>query len=86
MEHNVHEEDTALQLRALRRLSEDKLDAITHKKEHIHKVTCLYNTLDLLAEIRRRNRKRHYTNSLETQQTPSKKPKLDRAGQEENNV
>ena len=49
--HNVHEADFALQLKALRRLSEDKLDAIKYKKEHLLKVICLYNTLDLLAEI-----------------------------------
>ena len=88
MEHNrnVHEEDFALQLKALRRLSEDKLDAIKYKKEHLLKVICLYNTLDLLAEIRRRNRKRRHTNSLETQQLPPKRPRLDRAAQQENDV
>ena len=88
MEHNrnVHEEDFALQLKALRRLSEDKLDAIKYMKEHLLKVICLYNTLDLLAEIRRRNRKRRHSNSLGTQQIPSKRPRLDRAEQQENDV
>ena len=84
--HNVHEADFALQLKALRRLSEDKLDAIKYKKEHLLKVICLYNTLDLLAEIRRRNRKRRHTNSLETQQLPPKRPRLDHAAQQENDV
>lgn len=79
MDHNrnVQEEDFALQINALTRLSEDKLDAIKYKKEHLHKATCLYNTLDLLDEIRRRNKKRRHTNSMETQQIPPKKPRLD---------
>ena len=83
---NDHEvTESALQLKALRMLSEDKIQAIEHKEKHLNKVVCIYNTIDLLTAIERGMRKRRHTDSMARQQHEDlpKRPRLDGAATEE---
>ena len=82
-EHEVTE--SALQLKALRMLSEDKIQAIKHNEKHLNKVVCIYNTINLLTAVERKNRMRRNTDSIAKQQNeiPPKRPRLDGAAPEE---
>ena len=64
---NDYERKTGLLLKALKWLSRDKIKAIKHKEEHLRKVVCIYSTIDHLAEIERRSRKRRKVNAMEGQ-------------------
>ena len=91
MENNRYDhEDTesALQLKALIMLSEDKIQSIERKEKHLHKVVCIYNTIDLLAAMERRMRKRRNTDSMTRQQrdNPPKRSRLSGATTEEEEV
>ena len=73
--------DTASSLRrqAIRLLCEEKLAAIKTDEEHLHKVVCIHNTLDLLvkvAERERRSRKQRKMASMPTQQHEKKRQKV----------
>ena len=61
-----HRQDCTLErLRCI--ITRDKIKAIKHKEEHLHKVVCIYSTIDHLAEIERRSRKRRKVNAMEGQ-------------------
>ena len=91
--HGKDHKDTAsaLRRRAIRLLSNEKLAAIRYNEDHLHKVVCINNTLDLLvkvAEKERNSRKRRHQSSTskEQQEHPKKRKKLDNAAQEDKNV
>ena len=84
-----YRKDTASALRrqAIRLLSDEKLAAIKHYKDHLNKAVCIHNTLDLLmkvAERERRNRKRRHLSSTSREQLdkPKKRREVDNAAQE----
>ena len=83
--HGKDHKDTASALRrqAIRLLSKEKLAAIRYNEDHLHKVVCINNTLDLLvkvAERERRNRKRRWMSSIlkEEREKPKKRRKVSR--------
>ena len=91
MENNRYDhKDTgsALQLKALIMLSDDKIQSIERKEKHLNKVVCIYNTIDLLAAMERRMRKRRNTDSMARQQrdNPPKRSRLDDVAPEEEDV
>ena len=91
MENNRYDhKDTgsALQLKALIMLSDDKIQSIERKEKHLNRVVCIYNTIDLLAAMERRLRKRRNTDAMTRQQreNPSKTPRLGGATTEEEDV
>ena len=82
--------DTASSLRrqAIRLLSDEKLAALENPENHLNKVVCITNTLDLLLRVakkERRNRKRRRM-SRQKIHNPKKRRKLDTAEQEDNDV
>ena len=77
---SVPENESALQVKALRCLSENKLDGMENKLEHIHKALCIYNTLELLAKVKRGNRKRRCTQQNDI---PPKRQRMDSADKED---
>ena len=56
-----YERKSAVLIKALKWLSRDKIKAIENREEHLHKVVRIYNTIDHLAKVDRRSRKRRNT-------------------------
>ena len=84
--------DTASSLRrqAIRMLSDEKLVAIENPENHLNKVVCITNTLDLLLRVakrERRNRKRRRMSSMSRQHyhNPKKRRKLEQEDKQEDN-
>ena len=78
-----YERKSAVLIKALKWLSTDKIKAIENREEHLHKVVRIYNTIDHLAKVERRNRKRRNTMAKQQNEIPAKRQKLDYAAQEE---
>ena len=77
-----YERKSAVLIKALKWLSRDKIKAIENREEHLHKVVRIYNTIDHLAKVERRSRKRRNTMARQNE-IPAKRQKLDEAAQEE---
>ena len=70
---------SALRRQAIRLLCEEKLAAIKTDEEHLHKVVCIHNTLNLqgkVAERERRSRKRRKIASMPTEQNEKRRQKV----------
>ena len=77
-----YERKSAVLIKALKWLSRDKIKAIENREEHLHKVMRIYNTIDHLAKVERRSRKRRNTMARQNE-IQAKRQKLDEAAQEE---
>ena len=85
--------DTASSLRrqGIRLLSDEKLAAIKHYEDNLHRVVCITNTLILLVKVAARekvSRKRRHLSckSREQPKNPKKRRKLDTTAQDNKDV